>query len=60
MADAFKADSEADTSAESLIDCSEVWVTEDPTKADKASDALLKPNFSLPRVGVYLLISEPL
>ncbi|MFE5321531.1 hypothetical protein ACFQ88_22750 [Paenibacillus sp. NPDC056579] len=45
---------------ESLIDCSEVWVTEGPIKADKGADALLKPFFGLPGVGSYPLILEPL
>ncbi|MDN4067696.1 hypothetical protein QYF50_07290 [Paenibacillus vini] len=45
---------------DSLIDCSEVWVTEGGIKADKASDAILKPFFGLPGVGAYPLILEPL
>ncbi|MFX3637362.1 MAG: hypothetical protein ACE3L7_01805 [Candidatus Pristimantibacillus sp.] len=43
-----------------IIDCSEVWVTEGPIKADKGADALLKPFIGLPGVGAYTLILEPL
>jgi hypothetical protein len=45
---------------ESLIDCSEIWVTEGSIKADKGADALGKPFFGLPGVGAYPLILEPL
>ncbi|WP_285079244.1 hypothetical protein [Paenibacillus sp. UMB7766-LJ446] len=50
----------SDNDAASLIDCSEVWVTEGALKADKAADGLLKPVFGLPGVGSYPLILEPL
>ena len=50
----------ADNDPASLIDCSEVWVTEGALKADKAADGLLKPVFGLPGVGSYPLILEPL
>lgn len=45
---------------ETLIDCSEVWVTEGPLKADKGADAMLKPFIGLPGAGAYSLILEPL
>jgi hypothetical protein len=45
---------------ETLMDCSEVWVTEGAIKADKGADAILKPFFGLPGVGAYPLILEPL
>ncbi len=45
---------------EGIIDCSEVWVTEGPIKADKAAEALQKPVFGLPGIGTYALILEPL
>ncbi|QQZ64537.1 hypothetical protein JI735_34445 (plasmid) [Paenibacillus sonchi] len=47
-------------SPEGIIDCSEVWVTEGPFKADKAAEALQKPVFGLPGIGTYSLILEPL
>ncbi len=47
-------------SANSLIDCSEVWVTEGPIKADKAADALVKPFFGIPGAGAFSLLLEPL
>jgi hypothetical protein len=46
--------------ADTLIDCSEVWVTEGPIKADKAADGLVKPVFGIPGVGAFSLLLEPL
>ncbi|MFC5402336.1 hypothetical protein [Cohnella soli] len=46
--------------ANNLLDCSEVWVTEGPIKADKAADGLLKPVFGIPGVGAFSLLLEPL
>lgn len=43
-----------------FMDCSEVWVTEGPIKADLAAELLQKPFFGLPGVGTYSLILEPL
>jgi hypothetical protein len=43
-----------------MIDCSEVWVTEGPIKADKAADALVKPVFGIPGAGAFSLLLEPL
>ena len=47
-------------SASDLIDCSEVWVTEGPIKADIAADGLLKPVFGIPGAGAFSLLLEPL
>jgi hypothetical protein len=46
--------------ADTLIDCSEVWVTEGPIKADKAADGLVKPVFGIPGAGAFSLLLEPL
>lgn len=45
---------------EAIMDCSEIWITEGPIKADKGAEALGKPFFGLPGVGTYSLILEPL
>lgn len=45
---------------ESLIDCSEIWITEGAIKADKGADAMLKPFFGIPGVGAFPLLLEPL
>lgn len=45
---------------DAIIDCSEVWITEGPIKADKAAEALGKPVFGLPGIGTYSLVLEPL
>lgn len=46
--------------ANTVIDCSEVWITEGPIKADKAADALGKPVFGIPGAGAFGLVLEPL
>lgn len=46
--------------ADNLIDCSEVWVTEGPIKADKAADRLVKPVFGIPGAGAFSLLLQPL
>lgn len=51
---------EAGQPADTLIDCSEVWVTEGPIKADKAADALVKPVFGIPGAGAFSLLLQPL
>lgn len=43
-----------------IIDCSEVWITEGPIKADKGAEALLKPFIGLPGIGTYSLILDVL
>lgn len=47
-------------SADTLMDFSEVWVTEGPIKADKAADGLVKPVFGIPGAGAFSLLLEPL
>ncbi|WP_336775104.1 MULTISPECIES: hypothetical protein [unclassified Paenibacillus] len=47
-------------SANTIIDCKEVWVTEGPLKADKTADGLQKPCFGIPGVGSFSLLLEPL
>lgn len=47
-------------SADTIMDCSEVWITEGPIKADKAADSLVKPVFGIPGAGAFSLLLEPL
>lgn len=46
--------------ASEIMDCSEMWVTEGPVKADKSADGLLKPVFGIPGAGAFSLLLEPL
>ncbi|MBO7745771.1 hypothetical protein I8J29_16305 [Paenibacillus sp. MWE-103] len=46
--------------ADTIVDCSEVWVTEGALKADKAADGLIKPVFGIPGAGAFSLLLEPL
>lgn len=46
--------------ADSVMDCSEVWITEGPIKADKVADGLVKPVFGIPGAGSFSLLLEPL
>ncbi|MFC4812785.1 hypothetical protein [Paenibacillus sp. GCM10023250] len=46
--------------ADTIVDCSEVWVTEGALKADKAADGLVKPVFGIPGAGAFSLLLEPL
>ncbi|MGU3473094.1 hypothetical protein ACLBWT_18350 [Paenibacillus sp. D51F] len=46
--------------ADTIMDFSEVWVTEGPIKADKAADGLVKPVFGIPGAGAFSLLLEPL